>query len=162
MPEEHDLDYWEAVEEGVEWLREGLRAEAKEALNAVLARDAANYYAHCYLGHIAFQHEHFPEALAYYLKALELNPAFLSAYLGAGWSFRHIGRSAEAIRLAHEGLRRHPEHPDLVYLLGTTHAARDEPEAAEFFLRRWRELDNDPEKASVVDALLKPGADPQA
>ncbi len=77
-----DTEAWEAVEEGVELIREGFLDEAQAFLEGLQASQPNNAYVHAHLGHIAFQKERFAEALRYYVQALKLQPRFLSVSLG--------------------------------------------------------------------------------
>ncbi len=160
----HDLEAWEAVEDGVELIREGFLDEAQAFLEGLEASQPDNAYVHAHLGHIAFQKEHFAAALKHYVQALKLQPRFLSVSLGCVWTLRHLNRSDEAVRLAVEALRFYPEDSDLLYALGTLHHARGELTAARHFLEAWRKFGRNAEQGAVVSALLADmdGPDPDA
>jgi len=129
-----DNAHWDAVEEGVELLREGDVAAAIEALSAVLAADSENKYACFYLGSAHFQNEALEKSLKAYLRALELSPEYLGAMVGAGHTLRMMGRLDQSIRMARQALARSKEDPDALYLLGLVHFQRgDRARALEVF-----------------------------
>src|SRR5690606_17424529 len=126
----HDDDArWDAVDEGIELLREGSLDAAVAELERVILEDPKNEHAYHFLGATHFEREDFERALKAYLTALELTPKHVGAMVGAGHALRMMGRTDEALRIARHARDLKAEDPDVVYLLGVLHFVRGETAA---------------------------------
>jgi TolB-like protein/Tfp pilus assembly protein PilF len=81
-----------------------------------LARRAAELddqdpWAHLALGYLAFVGRQTGETVRHYMRALDLNPNFATAYGYMGWALTFDGQSDEAIRYFEQALRMSPHDP---------------------------------------------------
>jgi tetratricopeptide (TPR) repeat protein len=154
---------WDAVEEAVELLREGLLSDAERALDAVLKRDPDNHYAWHYVGVLHFERGAFVEASSAYREALRRAPRYLGAAVGLGHSLRMAGRLDEAIRAALEALEiarargDDSEDGDVHWLLALCYAQKNKPDLAirhaEMFLASNPELEAQAEAQALIETL---------
>ncbi len=128
---------WDAVDEGVELLREGSVDDAIAELTAVLERDPDNEYAYHYLGAAYFDKQDLPRSLKAYLTAIEKSPGYLGAMVGAGHTLRLMGELDKAIRMGKQALLKRKEDQDALYLLGLAHYQRGDKAAAADYLERF-------------------------
>ena len=148
-------DAWEAAQVGAELVAEGEHERAIAVLRELLATDPDNEHAYLYLGAAHFERAEYPEALQAYVRALELVPRFLGAMLGSGHTLRMLGRYAQAIRMAQEVLRISKDDPDALFLLGASHFAIGNKDAAEKALERFLGTRPELELALEVSGMLQ-------
>jgi tetratricopeptide (TPR) repeat protein len=128
---------WDAVDEGIELLREGSAAEAIAELLRVIERDPDNEYAYHYLGAAYFEEDELERSLKAYLTALEKSPGYLGAIVGAGHTLRMMGELDKAIRMGKQALQLQKEDQDALYLLGLAHYQRGDKAAAVDYFDRF-------------------------
>jgi tetratricopeptide (TPR) repeat protein len=148
-------DAWEAAQVGAELIAEGDHERAIAVLRDLIVHDPDNEHAHCYLGAAHFERAEYPEALKAYVRAIELAPRFLGAMVGSGHTLRMLGRYEQAIRMANEVLRVGKDDPDGLFLLGASHFAIGNKDAAEKALERFLGTRPELELALEVAGLLQ-------
>lgn len=146
---------WEAAQEGAELVREGEYAQAVEWLTALTEREPRNEYAHFFLGCAYYEQELYSKALRPYLAAVQLAPRYLGALNHLGHTLRMLRRYDEAIRLGNEILGFQKNDPDALYLIGTSHFAAGNADAAKVFLERFLTTRAEPEVALEVEGMLQ-------
>ncbi|MBD3676380.1 MAG: tetratricopeptide repeat protein [Planctomycetaceae bacterium] len=81
----------------------------------------------------------FEEAIPYFEKTLELNPANLQAHLGLAWCFKRVNRLTKAISALERAREYHPEEPIVIYNLACYFSLLgDKPKAIECLGRSLR------------------------
>lgn len=153
--EEADKARWAACEEGIELLHEGNFEAAVLELSDVVAEDEQNEYAAQFLGTAYYEQQKFEQALACFVRAMELKPRYLGALIGAGQTLRLMGQTERAIRMGKEVLRLHPDDPDALYLLGACHFQRGENRLAHGFLQRFLETGPEVEVMLEVQGMMQ-------
>jgi len=143
-------DRWEAAQEGAELIADGEVDAAIAFLDGLAACQPENEYAHCFLGNAHFEQEAYVKALRCYLTALELAPGYVGAMIATGQTLRMLGRYGEAIRMGRQVLARAPDDQDALFLIGASHFARGDADAARQFLRRF--IDSRPEIEAAIEA----------
>lgn len=146
---------WESAQEGAELLNEGEYAAAVTWLTALTDREPKNEYAHFFLGCAYYEQEEYAKALRPYLTAVQLAPRYIGALTHLGHTLRMLRRYDEAIRLGHEILRIEKDDPDALYLIGTSHFAAGNADAAQQFLQRFLQTRAEPEVALEVEGMLQ-------
>lgn len=155
MNERTDADRWDAAAEGAELLREGSVDDAIEELERVCLEQPDNEYAFCFLGNAHFEKGSFEKALKAYVTALERQPAYLGAMVGAGHALRMLGRTEQALRMGRQALMRAKDDPDAHYLMGVVHFQRGEAAAARHHLERFLASRPETEVAMEVEGMLQ-------
>ena len=148
-------DAWERAQVGAELIAEGEHERAVVAMRELLVREPDNEHASFYLAAAHFERAEYPEALKAYVRALELAPGFLGAMIGSGHTLRMLGRYEQAIRMAYEVLQRSKEDPDALFLLGASHFAIGNKDAAEKALERLLATRPELELALEVSGMLQ-------
>ncbi len=157
ITEEEDplsIERWAAAEEGMELLQEAEFDAAVDELTKVISSDPENEYAHFFLGHAYFEKQELQKALKCYVLALELKPEYFGAMVGAGHTLRMMGEHARAMRMAKQVLRKRPDDPEGLYLLGLVHFQRGEWGEARGFLERFLKTGPEVEVALEVEGML--------
>jgi tetratricopeptide (TPR) repeat protein len=154
-PEPEADEAWEAAQVGAELIADGQIDEAIRALQELIARDPRNEHAFFYLGSARFEKTEYPEALAAFVRALEIAPGYLGAMISAGHALRMLGRYEQAIRMAHQVLGRAKDDPDALFLIGSCHFAMGNKQAAERFLERFLQTRPEIEVALEVNGMLQ-------
>lgn len=147
---DHDDKGWEAAQDGAELIAEGNSEEAVRVLTQLVQDQPLNEHAWFFLGAAHYELTRYDQALAAYVKALEVKPLFIGAMINAGHSLRMLGRHEQAIRMGHEVLKRDKKDGDALFLLGAAHFARDDAAAALGYLERF--LDTRPEAEVATEA----------
>ena len=101
---------WIAEGEG-HWSHAELAGRAGELARRAAELDDEDPWAHLALGYLAFTERQTDEAVRQYLRALDLNPNFATAYGYLGWAVVFDGQSQEAIRYFRQALRMSPHDP---------------------------------------------------
>jgi cytochrome c-type biogenesis protein CcmH/NrfG len=148
-------DRWEAAEEGSELLAEGRAEDAVRVLTEALERDPANEYVYYFLGQAHYEQQDYARALKAYVKALELQPAYLGAMVAAGHALRMMGQHDKALRMARQAEARSKGDPDVLYLLGIVHFQRGDNAAALRYLSSFLETRPELEVALEVEGMLQ-------
>jgi cytochrome c-type biogenesis protein CcmH/NrfG len=146
---------WEAAEEGMELLHSGEVDAAIDELLRVARDDPRNEYAFHFLGHAYFEKQAFPEALKAYVEALNLQPEYVGAMLGAGQTLRMMGEYDRAIRMGQRVLQKQDDDGDALFLVGATHFQKGENQAAKRYLERFLETSPELEVALEVEGMLQ-------
>lgn len=161
---------WLAAEEGAELLREGRILDALDVLSRLVVASPDNAYGHHFLGAAFFEDQDYPRALKCYVRALELEPGYLGALVGAGHALRHLGRLDEAIRCGRQLLERAPDDADAHHLLGLVHFQRGDTAEARRHLIAFLDSRPEIETRLEVQGMLQvlegqvspfPGRDPE-
>ncbi len=84
---------------------------AAELAHHAARLDDEDPWAHLALGYLAFTERQTDEAVRQFMRALDLNPNFATAYGYLGWALVFDGQSEEAIRYLQEALRMSPHDP---------------------------------------------------
>lgn len=146
---------WDAVEEGVELLREGSVGDAVAELLTVSQSDPNNEYAFNYLGAAYFQQQEWERSLKAYLTALDRSPGYLGAMIGAGHTLRMMGELDKAIRMGKQALLKQKQDQDALYLLGLAHYQRGDKAAAIDYFERFLLTQPEAEVRIEVQGLLQ-------
>lgn len=109
----HSLLAFELLVSGhVGWIPEGGDYRyASELAQRALQLDNEDPWAHLALGYLAFSERKTSESVGEYMRALDLNPNFATAYGYLGWALVFDGQSEEAIRYFQQALRMSPHDP---------------------------------------------------
>jgi superkiller protein 3 len=153
--EGRDTQHFDAVEEGAELIREGELDAAILELTKQIEINPDNAYAYFYLGAAYYEKPEYLYALKAYLRAIELQPDYLGAMIGAAWTLHSLGRFREAMRLGRQVLLRAKEDPDALHLLGMCHYALGEGAAALGYLNRFLATRPEIEVALEVEGMLR-------
>jgi tetratricopeptide (TPR) repeat protein len=114
--------------------RFGQNAEAEEAWNACLERDARFADAHHGLGTIAMQRGDYESAVEHLRRALESKPNLENARTDLGDALMHSGRMEEAAAVFQEAVERSPSEASSYFRLGQVqHRLGDHQAAKESF-----------------------------
>jgi cytochrome c-type biogenesis protein CcmH/NrfG len=148
-------DRWEAAEEGSELLTEGRVDEAIGVLTRAIERHPDNEYAYYFLGQAYYEQQHYDRALKAYVKALELQPAYLGAIVAAAHTLRMMGHHDQALRMAKQAEAKAKDDPDVLYVLGVIHFHRGDNDAATRYLVRFLETRPEIEVAIEVEGMLQ-------
>jgi arylsulfatase A-like enzyme/Flp pilus assembly protein TadD len=162
-PFEHEFDSWNAL--GVAYLNTGDLERARQAFGSALDLDGKDYLAHRNLGDVEFADYRrtkdpaaYDKALAYYLRAIELNPRDPSSRNALGFTYLQGGRPKEAIPPLLKALDLFPDYDTAVYNLGLAYFNTGDFEKALSYLTRFREKYSSPltpAQLGAVDALIR-------
>jgi tetratricopeptide (TPR) repeat protein len=162
-PFEHELDSWTAL--GVAYLNSGELEKAREALESAMALDEKDYLVHRNLGDVefaAFSRSKDPGAyersLAYYQKAVELNPRDPSSRNALGFTYLQGGRPKEAIPHLEKAVELVPDYATAIYNLGLAYFNTGDYKKALENLTRFRERFSGPltpAQIGAVDAMIQ-------
>jgi tetratricopeptide (TPR) repeat protein len=98
--------------------QEGQNAEAEEVWRSILTTHPRNAEALAHVGLLEARREHYDDAIAYYRKALLIEPAYPGLRLDLGLAFFKAGRFQEAAQCFQSELRKKPGDQRLTILLG--------------------------------------------
>lgn len=152
---DEENEHWGEVEEGIDLLEAGELDAAIDALLRVSRQNPTNEYAFYFLGAAYFELERWDEALAAYVRALELRSGYLGAMIGAGQTLRRMGRHEHALRMGRQILNVDEHDPDGLYLMGTVYFQRGEGAAARQYLERFLQTGPEIEVAIEVEGMLQ-------
>lgn len=146
---------WDAAQDGAELIADQQPERAIEVLEALVARDPRNEHAYFFLGAAHFELHAHAKALKAYVSALGLVPTYVGAMIGAGHCLRLLGRYDQAIRMGHEVLARRKEDSDALFLIGSSHFARGDNQAAADFLARFLRTNPEVEAATEAHGMMQ-------
>jgi arylsulfatase A-like enzyme len=162
-PFEHEFDSWNAL--GVAYLNTGQLEKAREALDSALALDEKDYLVHRNLGDVEFavfarskDPGAYEKSLAYYEKAIALNPRDPSSRNALGFTYLQGGRPREAIPPLQKALELFPDYDTAVYNLGLAYFGSGDYGKALENLTRFREKfarPLTPAQIRAVDSLIQ-------
>jgi len=162
-PFEHELDSWNAL--GVAYLNGGQLEKAREALQSAVALDEKDYLVHRNLGDVEFavffrskDPEAYQRALAFYQKAVELNPRDPSSRNALGFTYLQGGRPKEAIPHLEKAVELVPDYATAIYNLGLAYFNTGDYKKALENLTRFRERFSGPltpAQIGAVDAMIQ-------
>ncbi len=109
-----------------------LAHRAAELAHRAAELDDEDPWAHLALGYLAFTERRTDETVREYMRALDLNPNFATAYGYLGWALVFDGQSEEAIRYFQQALRMSPHDPLKAFFYSGTCVAHN-------FARRYDE-----------------------
>lgn len=153
--DEGDAEKWDAAQEGAELAREGLFDEAIEELERLCADEPENEYAFFFLATAHYEKQSLEKALAAYVRALELRPAYLGARVGAAHTLRLLGRIDQSFRMAREAEKLAPDDADVHYLLGVLYFQAGEGAAAKKHLELVLEGRPEAEVRLEIEGMLQ-------
>jgi TolB-like protein/Flp pilus assembly protein TadD len=84
---------------------------AAELAHRAAELDDEDPWAHLALGYLAFVRRQTGETVRHYMRALDLNPNFATAYGYSGWALAFDGQSEEAVNHFEQALRMSPHDP---------------------------------------------------
>ncbi len=155
MEDQRDQELWAAAEEGAELMSEGEYEAAIAELTKVVAANEQNHYALFFLGSALLEVGEAARALKAFVSALQLEPEYPGALIGAGWALHTLGRFREALRVGKQVLARKKDDPDALYLMGLCHYAMDDKAAALGYLQRFVDTRPEIEVAMEADAIIQ-------
>ena len=79
-------------------------------------------------GYNAGNNEEYDRAISFYLRAIELDPDFVYAYSGLGWTYYHQGNYTKAIELYEKAIELKPDDAKAYIALGIAYKAQGKPE----------------------------------
>lgn len=153
--DQRDRRLWAAAEEGAELMSEGDYSAAISELSRVVAEDDENHYALFFLGSALLETGEAARALKAFVSALQLEPEYPGALIGAGWALHSLGRYREGLRVGKQVLARKKDDPDALYLMGLCHYALDDKAAALGYLQRFVDTRPEIEVAMEADAIIQ-------
>lgn len=103
---------------------------AAELAHQAAELDYEDPWAHLALGYLAFTERQTEETVLEYMRAIELNPNFATAYGYLGWALVFDGQSEEAIRYFQQAHRMSPHDPLTAFYYSGTGVAH-------YFARRY-------------------------
>jgi len=125
--------------------------EAQEKCRQALSRDGDSHMANFCLGRISEVRQHWPEAIKFYQKSLELDSASAEAHNNLGNCYVHINEAKKALEHYRKAAKLNPAHVEcrhnagLIYMqMNKLEKARDEFETA---------LELNPELAPTMEKL---------
>lgn len=121
--------------------KEGRYAEAEKTWEAVSKRYPKSAEPLAHMGLIEARQEHYPEAIAYYRKAMALNPAMPALRLNLGLAYFKAGDYQHAIDALSPLFKADPTDQRLAILLGMAHYGLAQYSAASPFLQQASERD---------------------
>ncbi|MGA7523061.1 MAG: tetratricopeptide repeat protein [Acidobacteriaceae bacterium] len=118
--------------------REGKNAEAEAAWRKLAAESPSNAEPLAHIGFLEARQEHYAAAVAFYRKALAIDPAMPGLHLNLGLAYFKAGEYREAIHVFEPMLKAQPAHSvetdQLTLLLGMSHYGLGEYRAAAPYL----------------------------
>jgi tetratricopeptide (TPR) repeat protein len=125
--------------------QQGRYAEAETAWTVLSKEQPSNPTPYAYLGLLDARQQHYPEAIAYYRKAMALNPAMPGLRTNLGLAFFKNGDYKQAIQvldpLLKAASRTSPEAQRLTVLVGMSHYGLAEFAAATPYLKQAADRD---------------------
>jgi tetratricopeptide (TPR) repeat protein len=120
----------------------GMFAEAESAWSAIAKAHPSNPEPLAHLGLLEAHQEHYSEAIAYYRKAMRLDPTIPGLRLNMGLALFKAGEYQQAIQTFEPLLKTQTDGPRVTILIGMAYYALGEYGAAVPYLRRAAGLDS--------------------
>jgi tetratricopeptide (TPR) repeat protein len=127
----------------VTWKNEAYWKDSATLFTHAVAVTTDNYYAHYMLGKAFYEDGNFPDALAQYVAARQLNPRFAEAYINMGIIQAKQGNQAEALQNFTTALSLKPGSPTVHYNIAVALQAQRRLEEAIPHYREALRLDPD-------------------
>jgi tetratricopeptide (TPR) repeat protein len=131
--------------------REGKTVEAEAAWKEISLHHPSSSEPLAHLGLLEARQEHYAEAIAYYRKAMALNPAMPGLRLNLGLAFFKAGQYQETIQDLSPLLKARPGDQRLIILIGMSHYGLGQFAAAAPYLKEG--LDADPQNLNLLLTL---------
>jgi tetratricopeptide (TPR) repeat protein len=131
--------------------REGKTAEAEAAWKEISLHHPSSSEPLAHLGLLEARQEHYPEAIAFYRKAMALNPAMPGLQLNLGLAYFKAGDYRQAIVELDPLLKTQPGDQRLIILIGMSHYGLGQFAAAAPYLKQG--VDNDPQNLNLLLTL---------
>jgi len=131
--------------------REGRVAEAEAAWEALARQEPRNPQPLAHLGFLEARQEHYPEAIAYYKRAMVLSPTMPGLRLNLGLAYFKSGDYARTIETLSPLLKAQPDDERLAVLIGMSHYGLGQYAAASPYLMRASE--HDPQNLNLLLTL---------
>jgi len=112
IPENDDYDY-----------AADLTQQADELAHRAAELDNEDPWAHLALGYLAFMERRTEKTVAEYMRSIELNPNFATAYGYLGWALVFDGQSDKALEYFRQALRMSPHDPLIAFFYSGTGVA---------------------------------------
>jgi tetratricopeptide (TPR) repeat protein len=152
MPALAQDDQWQSA---LSLSQQGKNAEAETAWKALSEHNPSDPRPYAYLGLLEARQEHYPQAITYYRKAMELNPALAGLRMNLGLALFKDGDYRQAIQIFGPLLKNEPasspETQRLTLLIGMSHYGLSEFAAATPFLKQA--ADQDPTNLTLLLTL---------
>ena len=121
--------------------QQGRNAEAAEIWSSIVEHDPHDAEALAHLGLIEARQEHYGQAIAYYRRAVALDPAFPSLEMNLGLALFKTDQFGDAMAAFTAELEKHPSDLRLITLLGMSHYAMGDYLVAIPYLEKATEAD---------------------
>lgn len=131
--------------------QQGRVVEAESAWEAIALQNPQRPEPLAHLGLLESKQEHYPQAIAYYKRALLLNPAMQGLRLNLGLAYFKSGDYAKSIETLSPLLKAQPGDQRLTILIGMSHYGLGQYAAASPFLKNA--ADHDPQNLNLLLTL---------
>jgi tetratricopeptide (TPR) repeat protein len=113
-------------------------AEARKEFEQELKLNPQNAAAEYYLGELARQADHLPDAIEHFSRSIKLYPDFAEAYAGLGRSLLDSGKTEDAVASLESAVKLAPDQPTVHFALATAYRrlGRNADAAREFALQK--------------------------
>lgn len=105
-------------------------------------------------GMVFLRAQDYSDAIRMLERAKNYDPKFIGAYINVAFAYLQIDDDARALENLELAQQMNPNHPRVLFLLGTTHGLRGEIEAARLYLNRVQALSPESPFAARADSLL--------
>lgn len=163
MPREgRDAEYWDAVDDATELLREGSYEAALTQLRDIVKTSPENPYAYYFIGVGLWELKQLAPARDAFRAAVHISPGYVGARASLAAVLHALGDEKGAIREGENALRVQPEDPDALYAVGQAFLSIGDRDSAvhylERFLRTKPEYEVGVEVAETLEMLKQTGA----
>jgi tetratricopeptide (TPR) repeat protein len=131
--------------------REGKTVQAEAAWKEISLHHPSSSEPLAHLGLLEARQEHYPEAIAYYRKAMALNPAMPGLQLNLGLAYFKAGDYKQAIVELDPLQKTQPGDQRLIILIGMSHYGLGQFAAAAPYLKQG--VENDPQNLNLLLTL---------
>lgn len=131
--------------------REGKTVEAEAAWKKISLHHPSSSEPLAHLGLLEARQEHYSQAIAYYRKAMALNPAMPGLQLNLGLAYFKAGDYKQAIVELDPLLKTQPDDQRLIILIGMSHYGLGQFAAAAPYLKQG--VDRDPQNLNLLLTL---------
>src|SRR5579862_8740092 len=129
-------------QEAVSLEKQGKLVEAEAAWSALSKRYPTNAEPFAHMGLLEAHQQHYPQAIAYYCKAISLNPSMPGLRLNLGLAYFKAGDYEHAIQELEPLFKADPTDQRLAILLGMSHYGLGQYAAASPYLKQASDQDS--------------------